>query len=433
MQFSKEMIGDLEEYERTLTNCVVAYVAMRMDGSQNDMAEVVNAFGTDFDRKLQELVYEGMITSAGDDGVLTEKGLAYFYAKLKEMFEEEERSTFEAGCAAYELKLTFLFEDLNVWRTIKVPCDITFDELHAIIQATVGWLNYHAYEFSIQYRDLSTCALKVPEDERVLMYNVAELMFAVMFAGTLDDERDPRDVRLSEVVPKLGQLLYVYDYGDTWEIEITCVGTSTLEDGVVVCTGGEGDAPCEDVGGESGFEEFLRIMGDPDDPEHEDMKLWAFEQGFTRFDIGMTNARLAAWRNCVTKSPISSPNDRYHRLFLRSLDEEGLSDKTRNAHGRNIEHFLFGYLDRETGMGAPEGIEMVPDFLGDYWLDTDYDLPSISAYKSMISSLKKFYKCLLDNGEIERELYRDMLDSVKANQQDWFDFIKKNRRVGWHR
>ncbi|WP_419887617.1 IS1096 element passenger TnpR family protein [Neobacillus niacini] len=33
-----------------------------------------------------------------------------------------------------------------------------------------------------------------------------------------------------------------------------------------------GERPPEDVGGEGGYEEYLRIMADVNDPEHEDMK-----------------------------------------------------------------------------------------------------------------------------------------------------------------
>lgn len=37
----------------------------------------------------------------------------------------------------------------------------------------------------------------------------------------------------------------------------------------------KGQRPPEDVGGESGFEEYMRVISDPDSPDHEFMIQWA--------------------------------------------------------------------------------------------------------------------------------------------------------------
>jgi len=42
--------------------------------------------------------------------------------------------------------------------------------------------------------------------------------------------------------------------------------------------GGRGERPPEDVGGAGGYAEYVRIMADRSDPEHESMKAWAAEQ-----------------------------------------------------------------------------------------------------------------------------------------------------------
>ncbi|TYS17825.1 plasmid pRiA4b ORF-3 family protein [Rossellomorea vietnamensis] len=46
-----------------------------------------------------------------------------------------------------------------------------------------------------------------------------------------------------------------------------------------VCTDGKGSAPPEDVGGEPGFEEFLRVINDKSHPENEHMAGWGEMQG----------------------------------------------------------------------------------------------------------------------------------------------------------
>ena len=41
---------------------------------------------------------------------------------------------------------------------------------------------------------------------------------------------------------------------------------------------GSGERPPEDVGGSWGYQEYMRIIADETDPEHEDMKAWAESQ-----------------------------------------------------------------------------------------------------------------------------------------------------------
>ena len=42
--------------------------------------------------------------------------------------------------------------DPLIWRQVEVPTSITLKTLHAIIQATIGWHDYHLWEFAIAGR-----------------------------------------------------------------------------------------------------------------------------------------------------------------------------------------------------------------------------------------------------------------------------------------
>jgi len=60
-----------------------------------------------------------------------------------------------------------------------------------------------------------------------------------------------------------------------------------------VCVDGESSAPPEDVGGTSGYEEFLEALADPDHEDHLRMKEWVgqpFDQ--SAFSLAETNRRL---------------------------------------------------------------------------------------------------------------------------------------------
>ena len=59
-----------------------------------------------------------------------------------------------------------------------------------------------------------------------------------------------------------------------------------------LCTDGAGDAPPEDVGGEGGYHEFLRIMNNPKDPEYEHTRRWGMIQGYATFNKEEVNRRL---------------------------------------------------------------------------------------------------------------------------------------------
>lgn len=54
----------------------------------------------------------------------------------------------------------------------------------------------------------------------------------------------------------------------------------------------QGQRPPEDVGDEGGFEDFLKIIGDPNHPEHERMKEWVKMTGPREMSVGEVNFRL---------------------------------------------------------------------------------------------------------------------------------------------
>ncbi len=106
--------------------------------------------------------------------------------------------------------------------------------------------------------------------------------------------------------PVTNTLLYNYDYGDDWHIEIKRIDSpSTLVDLEItdpftlqnvletvikkrrpVCVHKEGGYVMDDVGGMSGFTDFLRILHFGEDKEEKkSLKLWAKSMGWSAKDI----------------------------------------------------------------------------------------------------------------------------------------------------
>ncbi len=51
--------------------------------------------------------------------------------------------------AIYELEVTLRESVPRSWRRMLVPADTTLHRLHAILQATMLWEDYHLYEFVV--------------------------------------------------------------------------------------------------------------------------------------------------------------------------------------------------------------------------------------------------------------------------------------------
>ena len=46
-------------------------------------------------------------------------------------------------------RITLQGTDPPIWREVELPTSITLRVLHDIVQATVGWMDYHLWEFFI--------------------------------------------------------------------------------------------------------------------------------------------------------------------------------------------------------------------------------------------------------------------------------------------
>lgn len=104
---------------------------------------------------------------------------------------------------------------------------------------------------------------------------------------------DETELRLLDFAREPGQRFsYVYDFGDCWEHTLTVEKLLSLDvvPNSATCIDGGRARPPEDVGGTSGYEAFLQIMSDQNDPEHRDMKRWCgghFDPAW--FDLGVVD------------------------------------------------------------------------------------------------------------------------------------------------
>ena len=184
-------------------------------------------------------------------------------------------------CEAVELMVKLKLYPEIIWRRVITPTDITFNQLHKIIQIAFDWKNYHLYQFNI-FDESGNCVLNIISESEEDYESMDECQILLDL-----------QVNLSDYINQKYRIVYCYDFGDNWEHEITIQDINTeYNKNYPICLMGEGNAPPEDVGGVSGYKEFLKIMVDPNQAEYENMRNWAQGQRYKDFDLVSVNRQL---------------------------------------------------------------------------------------------------------------------------------------------
>jgi len=155
----------------------------------------------------------------------------------------------------YLLKIRLLGIEPEIWRRFVVPASITLDRLHDVIQIVMGWTDSHLHEFTIGKKRHA----EYPESK--------------------EDGLECGRYRLGDLLKQKGRTFaYEYDFGDSWEHELTLERNQYLNSELqseIVCLDGARACPLEDVGGVSGYYEFCQALNDPEHEEHESYMVWS--------------------------------------------------------------------------------------------------------------------------------------------------------------
>jgi len=184
------------------------------------------------------------------------------------------------------VRIELLDTDPLIWRQVEVPTSITLKVLHDIVQITMGWLDYHLWEFTIGKRKYG-----LPMDED---WGAAPRMGAIKVG--LRDVLKSRKTTID----------YLYDFGDSWEHRLTVTDVRQGEPGVGYprYIGGEWAGPPEDCGGTPGFYNMLDAMADPEHPEHAEILEWLGDYDPKEIDelpVKIALGRIANRRNAASK------------------------------------------------------------------------------------------------------------------------------------
>jgi hypothetical protein len=148
-----------------------------------------------------------------------------------------------------------------VWRRLQLRADTRLDQLHEILQAALGWENYHMHAFSFGDEEFG-----IPDPE---------LGFS-----------DERQVTLGELTDIGARFRYTYDFGDDWQHEITVEDLLDADPDTHYPTlvAAKGACPPKDCGGPWGYANLRQILANPNHDEHQDMLEWLGLDNASDFD-----------------------------------------------------------------------------------------------------------------------------------------------------
>lgn len=176
----------------------------------------------------------------------------------------------------------------RIWRRVDVPLTATLQSLHDVIQALMRWEYAHLFEFHVGNRIYGQ-----PDPE---MESFGHKVYQA------------RNIRLGQLIDRgVDRFLYIYDFGDNWQHDVIVEEVRSGDKFIAYPSFVDGArrAPPEDVGGVSGFEEFLEAIANPNHEEHEHMLGWcggAFDpDNIDEREIRRSLAVLAEFRSRARK------------------------------------------------------------------------------------------------------------------------------------
>jgi len=154
------------------------------------------------------------------------------------------------------LQLLVVLEHMPVpvWRRLRVRNDLSFRQLHDVLQRAMGWENAHMHEFEVGKHSIG----EAPR----------ETLFGAPAAA-----RDERRTKLAAALGAVRKFRYWYDFGDDWWHTIKIEALFPFDEGQpdAELVDGAGACPPEDCGGPPGYAELLAIQGQPGHPERADL------------------------------------------------------------------------------------------------------------------------------------------------------------------
>jgi hypothetical protein len=176
----------------------------------------------------------------------------------------------------YQIRVTLLGLRPPVWRLLQVASGTRLADFSTVLQLAMGWTNIHLHQF----------------ERHGLRYGTPD-------PQSPDDTCRESDFTLDDLLQEVGDtLLYRYDFGDDWVHKVRLEKVLAFDERLPLplCLRGRRACPMENVGGTSGYKDFLVTYTDPVHPGHAELLAW-IEGQFDpeHFDVGQANDALGEY------------------------------------------------------------------------------------------------------------------------------------------
>ena len=179
----------------------------------------------------------------------------------------------------FEFEVSLRHIKPRVWRRFLIAATATFGDLHRAIQDSFGWEYSHLWEFRASRRVLA--GLK--------MNDFVDIGFG-------EPVRDAETVKLGTHFARSTSCQYIYDFGDGWVHDVKRNRRVRLADSFHrQLLAGRRACPPEDCGGAPGYDQFVSIIEDGEDPwgeDVEDLSEWLGDWDPAAFDLVAVKRRF---------------------------------------------------------------------------------------------------------------------------------------------
>lgn len=261
----------------------------------NQACERVQHFQNIFDA---DDMYQSRFLPWLNDDLNPKAEYRYTYEVLGELLQEKYGKKIH-GCRAAELEVK-LELPTPCTRTLIVPADMNFYQLHHILQGAFEWEDEHLHQFILENKKEKSEKIIQPAgmgEDFMLPDGFADMFPGFMKREMLDSEK----TMVGDVFAEYKKIVYEYDFGDSWTHTIKLKKfIEDCENPYPHCTKAVGEAPEEDCGGYWGFADKSEILKNPDHEEHEDLCEWLGRTWWQPADTEKINRKIGCrYRKCI--------------------------------------------------------------------------------------------------------------------------------------
>ncbi|MDE3719941.1 plasmid pRiA4b ORF-3 family protein [Nocardiopsis sp. N85] len=274
----------------------------------------------------------------------------------------------------YTVRAELVHTSPPLWRRVELASDLYLDDVHDVLQTVFGWDDGHLHKFGRggkRFYDRNTAHFLSPYDVDEGQRGLAE-----------------QQVRLDEVLEHEGdRLLYLYDFGDDWELSLTLRGIAplTADTPRARCVDGRRPSPVDDSGGPFQYE-FWEAVNDPGHPEHAEA-------------VAEYRAEFGEDDDPSYRAPKPFDRDKVNEGLRRLFPEPGPAGEERRSSGENAGARLPGPVADlliDAAYAGPEAERLLSALVDRAGLDTSAEVDEDTA-RRMVAP----YAWLLDRAGTE--------------------------------